>query len=172
MLGVTRQQQGKNMDQMSTSLDALRARGRPIPMDAAARQAWARQFNALPAMGAMDASLDLSDETLVHVHLTEVGPQHQGGMGSAAVNGAVIAGLFDAALGVAGVIQFPGKRAGTVELSVKFMRPTRGRSVDAYAITLKRAEGLAFMEGELWSEGKLCAVATGIVSTARGVAED
>jgi acyl-coenzyme A thioesterase PaaI-like protein len=73
---------------------------------------------------------------------------------------------------VAGVIQFPGRRAGTVELSVKFMRPTRGRSVDAYAITLKRAEGLAFMEGELWSEGKLCAVATGIVSTARGVAED
>jgi len=115
------------MDQMSASLDALRARGRPIPMDAAARQAWARQFNALPAMGAMGASLDLSDETLVRVHLTEVRPHHQGGMGSAAVNGAVIAGLFDAALGVAGVIQFPGK---------------------------------------------LCAVATGIVSTARGVAED
>lgn len=63
-------------------------------------------------------------------------------------------------------------RPGTVELSVKFMRPTRGRSVDAYAIALKRAEGLAFMEGELWSESKLCAVATGIVSTARGVAED
>jgi acyl-coenzyme A thioesterase PaaI-like protein len=84
----------------------------------------------------------------------------------------VIAGLFDAALGVAGVIQFAPRRAGTVELSVKFMRPTRGRSVDAYAIALKRAEGLAFMEGELWSEGKLCAVATGIVSTARGVAED
>jgi acyl-coenzyme A thioesterase PaaI-like protein len=160
------------MDPMSTSLDGLRARGRPIPMDATARHAWARQFNALPAMGAMDATLDLADETLVRVHLAEVGPQHQGGMGSAAVNGAVIAGLFDAALGVAGVIQFPGKRAGTVELSVKFMRPTRGRSVDAYAITLKRAEGLAFMEGELWSEGKLCAVATGIVSTARGVAEE
>lgn len=62
--------------------------------------------------------------------------------------------------------------ARPVELSVKFMRPTRGRSVDAYAIALKRAEGLAFMEGELWSESKLCAVATGIVSTARGVAED
>lgn len=160
------------MEQMSASLEALRARARLIPMDAAARRAWAVQFNAMPAMGAMDATLDLSDEALVRVHLTEVRPQHQGGMGSAAVNGAVIAGLFDAALGVAGVIQFPGKRAGTVELSVKFMRPTRGRSVDAYAITLKRAEGLAFMEGELWSEGKLCAVATGIVSTARGVAED
>jgi acyl-coenzyme A thioesterase PaaI-like protein len=160
------------MTQMSASLEALRARAQAIPMDAGAREAWAARFNALPAMSAMDARLDLSDPAIVLVHLSEVRPQHQGGMGSAAVNGAVIAGLFDAALGVAGVVQFPGRRAGTVELSVKFMRPTRGRSVDAYAITLKRAEGLAFMEGELWSAGRLCAVATGIVSTARGVAED
>lgn len=160
------------MSRMSSSLEALCARGRPIPMEATARQAWAGQFNALPGMGMMGAALDLSDPVLVRVHLSEVRPHHQGGMGSAAVNGAVIAGLFDAALGVAGVIQFPGRRAGTVELSVKFLRPTRGRSVDACAVTLKRAEDLAFMEGELWSEGKLCAVATGIVSTARGVAED
>jgi acyl-coenzyme A thioesterase PaaI-like protein len=159
------------MGQLAASLEALRARARPIPMDAEARGAWAEQFNALPAMSAMDATLDLSDPGLVRVHLAEVRAHHQGGMGSGAVNGAVIAGLFDAALGVAGVLQFPGRRAGTVELSVKFMRPTRGHSVDAYAITLKRAEGLAFLEGELWSEGKLCAMATGIVSTARGVAE-
>ncbi|MFU8821568.1 MAG: PaaI family thioesterase [Gammaproteobacteria bacterium] len=157
---------------MSSSLEALRARGRPIPMDAAARQAWAAQFNALPGMSVMGAALDLSDPLVVRVHLSEIRPHHQGGMGSAAVNGAVIAGLFDAALGVAGVIQFPGRRAGTVELSVKFLRPTRGSSVDAFAVTLKRAEGLAFMEGELWSESKLCAVATGMVSTARGVADD
>lgn len=160
------------MSRMSASLEALRARARPIPLDAAARHAWQAQFNALPAMGATGASLDLSDEVLVRVHLAEVRPDHQGGMGSSAVNGAVIAGLFDAALGVAGVIQFPHQRAGTVELSVKFLRPTRGRSVDAWAIALKRAEGLAFMEGELWSEDRLCALATGLVSTARGVAED
>lgn len=160
------------MSRMSSSLEALRARGRPIPMDATARQAWAAQFNALPGMGLIGAALDLSDPVVVRVHLSEVRPHHQGGMGSAAVNGAVIAGLFDAALGVAGVIQFPGRRAGTVELSVKFLRPTRGASVDAWAVTLKRAEDLAFTEGELWSEGKLCAVATGMVSTARGVADD
>lgn len=160
------------MEQLTASLEALRARARAIPMDEPARAAWADQFNALPGMAVMGARLDLADPAVVRVHLSEVRPHHQGGMGSAAVNGAVIAGLFDAALGVAGVVQFPGRRAGTVELSVKFMRPTRGRSVDAYAITLKRAEGLAFMEGELWADDKLCAVATGIVSTARGVAED
>ncbi|HRP87858.1 MAG TPA: hotdog domain-containing protein, partial [Gammaproteobacteria bacterium] len=113
---------------MSVSLEALRARARPIPLDADARCAWAEQFNAMPAMSATGAALDLEDPALVRVHLSEVGPHHRGGMGSSAVNGAVIAGLFDAALGVAGVLQFAGRRAGTVELSVKFMRPTRGRS--------------------------------------------
>lgn len=159
-------------DPVTSSLEALRARGRRIPMDVDQRRRWQEGFNALAGMEVMGATLDLSDECLVRVHLPEVGPHHQGGMGSSAVNGAVIAGLFDAALGVAGVIQFPGKRAGTVELSVKFLRPTRGQSVDAWAVALKRAEGLAFVEGELYAHGRLCAVATGIVSTARGVAED
>ncbi len=154
------------------AIRALRERGRPIPMDAGARGKWQDGFNAMPAMDVMGAHLDLSDDRLVRVHLSEVRPQHQGGLGSSAVNGAVIAGLFDAALGVAGVVQFPGRRAGTVELSVKFLRPTRGRSVDAWAVALKKAEGLAFVEGELYAAGRLCAVATGIVSTARGVAED
>jgi len=140
-------------------------------MDADQRRRWQEGFNALAGMEVMGATLDLSDARLVRVHLPEVRAHHQGGMGSSAVNGAVIAGLFDAALGVAGVVQFPGKRAGTVELSVKFLRPTQGQSVDAWAVALKRAEGLAFVEGELYAQGRLCAVATGIVSTARGVAE-
>lgn len=153
-------------------VQALRARGRKIPMDAQARRRWQDNFNAMPAMETMGAHLDLSDDRLVRVHLPEIRAEHQGGMGSAAVNGAVIAGLFDAALGVAGVIQFPGQRAGTVELSVKFLRPTRGEPVDAWAVALKRAEGLAFMEGELYAQGRLCAVATGMVSTARGVTQE
>jgi uncharacterized protein (TIGR00369 family) len=157
---------------MDTAVAALKARARPIPMDAGARAEWQAAFNRLPAMEVMGASLDLSDERLVRVHLPQVRPHHQGGLGSSAVNGAVIAGLFDAALGVAGVVQFPGQRAGTVELSVKFLRPTRGGSVDAVAVALKRSEGLAFLEGMLWSGGRLCALATGMVSTARGVAED
>ena len=159
-------------DDISQPVRALRARGRSIPMDADARRRWQDSFNSLPGMKAMGAMLDLSDERVVRVRLPEVRAEHQGGMGSAAVNGAVIAAMFDAALGVAGVVQFPGRRAGTVELSVKFLRPTRGQPLDAWAVTLKKAEGLAFMEGELYAQDRLCAVATGMASTARGVGED
>ena len=100
---------------------ALASRGLDIPMDQAARTRWQDNFNQIPAMGYMGCRLDLSHPRVVRVYLPEVLPHHQGGMGTEAVNGAVIAGLCDCALGVAGVIQFPGERAGTVELAVKFM---------------------------------------------------
>ena len=113
----------------------------------------------------MGCRLDLSDGRVIAVHLPKVEPHHQGGLGTDAVNGAVLAGFFDVALGVAGVLQFPGRQSGTVELSIKFMRPTVGDSLIAYAVALKRSENLAFVESELYSANRLCAVATGMVST-------
>jgi uncharacterized protein (TIGR00369 family) len=145
---------------------ALASRGLEIPMDASGRRRWQDNFNAIPAMHYMGCRLDLSHERVVRVHLPEVRPHHQGGMGTEAVNGAVIAGLCDCALGVAGVVHFPGQRAGTIELAIKFMRPTIGQSVTAYAVALKRAASVAFAEMELYSAGRLCSIATGMVSTA------
>lgn len=146
--------------------EALAARALPIPMSAEQRQAWQDRFNAIPGMSYLGCTLDISDEHVVAVHLPEVEAHHQGGLGTDAVNGAVLAGFFDCALGVAGVIQFPGQRAGTVELSIKFLRPTRGDSLTAYAVALKRTKNLCFVESELYCGHRLCAVATGMVSTA------
>ncbi|MGB5622047.1 MAG: PaaI family thioesterase [Gammaproteobacteria bacterium] len=145
---------------------ALAARGLEIPMDESGRRRWQDNFNSIPAMHYMGCRLDMSHENVVVVRLPEVRPHHQGGMGTEAVNGAVIAGLCDCALGVAGVVHFPDQRAGTVELAIKFMRPTVGQSVTAYAVALKRAASVAFAEVELYSAGRLCSIATGMVSTA------
>lgn len=145
---------------------ALAARGLDIPMDESGRQRWQDNFNSIPAMHYMGCRLDMSHERVVVVRLPEVRPHHQGGMGTEAVNGAVIAGLCDCALGVAGVVHFPDQRAGTIELAIKFMRPTVGQSVTAYAVALKRAASVAFAEVELYSAGRLCSIATGMVSTA------
>lgn len=151
---------------MTRPLDALRARALPIPLDAAARAAWSERMNGLPGMKLLGVQLDLGDEAVVAMRLAEVGPQHLGGLGTKAVNGGVIASLFDAALGVAGVVQFAGQRAGTVELSIKLMRPAFEAPLVVHGICVRRAAHLAFTEAELYADEKLCAAASGIVAVA------
>ena len=150
----------------SKSVSGLRARALEIPMEAPKRNAWARNFNTLPAMTHFGAELDLSDTHLVRVKLPKVEPHHRGGLGTSAVNGAVIAGMCDCALGVAGVMQFPGARTGTVELSIKLLRPVIGDVLEFYAAAIKRSKSIAFSESELFSGHRLCALATGIVAVA------
>jgi len=146
--------------------EALRARAQPIPLDAPTREQFAARMNGLASMQMMGARLDLADPAVVRIGLAEVGEQHLGGLGTRAINGAVIAGLFDLALGVAGTVQFGGQRAGTVELSIKLMRPAFEAPIEVLSVALKRSPHLAFTEAELYAEGRLCAVASGIVAVA------
>ena len=147
-------------------VDALRARAQPIPLDDDARRAFAARLNALASMRMIGARVDLADARVVRLGLAAVAEHHLGGLGTRAVNGAVIAGLFDAALGVAGTLQFAGQPAGTVELSIKLMRPAFEAPLEVLAIALKHSPHLAFTEAELYAEGRLCAVASGIVALA------
>ncbi len=152
-------------DAEQTGFHALAARALAMPLSLADRQRFCSQFNRLPAMALMGCALDLEHAGVVRVTLPEVQDQHRGGMGTSAINGAVISGLCDCALGVSGVLQFNGKRAGTVEMSIKFMRPGMGRTAVAYAAALKRGSNVVFAEAELYSDGVLCAIASGMVST-------
>jgi uncharacterized protein (TIGR00369 family) len=145
---------------------ALGRRGRHVPLDAAARTEWQQRFNRAPAMQGFGVRIDLADSRIIRVVLDTIEDRHRGGLGTAAINGAVLAALFDCALGVAGTLQFPGRRSATCELSIKFMRPVVGPTVTAYAVTLKKASQLAFADSELYSNGRLCAIASGIVSVA------
>lgn len=150
----------------SSVIEALRARAQAIPLDADGRERWQARMNALPAMALMGATLNLEDPAVVRLTLSSVGAQHQGGLGTRAVNGAVIAALFDAALGTAGTLQFPGQRAGTVELSIKLMRPAFEAPLEVLGVAVKRTAHLAFTEAELHAGGRLCASASGIVAVA------
>ena len=147
-------------------IEALRARALPIPLDEDSRRQVAERMNGLASMRMIGARVDLADPLVVRIGLAEVAEHHLGGLGTRAVNGAVIAGLFDAALGVAGTLQFGGRRAGTVELSIKLMRPAFEAPLEVLAIALKHSPHLAFTEAELHAEGRLCAVASGIVALA------
>jgi acyl-coenzyme A thioesterase PaaI-like protein len=145
---------------------ALRARAQPIPLADAQRRQLAARMNGLASMRLIGARIDLEDPQVVRLGRAEVAEHHLGGLGTRAVNGAVIAGLFDAALGMAGTLQFGGQRAGTVELSIKLLRPAFEAPLEVLAIALKHSPQLAFTEAELYAEGRLCAVASGIVAVA------
>jgi acyl-coenzyme A thioesterase PaaI-like protein len=147
-------------------LDSIRARAQPIPLDATGRLRWQQRMNAMPALTMMGVVLDLTDPAIVRFTLGSVQEHHMGGLNSRAVNGAVIAAMFDAALGVAGSLQVPGQRAGTVELSIKLMRPAMEAPLEAYGIAVKKTPHLVFTEAELHASGRLCATATGIVALA------
>ena len=161
------------MDFSDVQLAGMRSRAQAIPLGEAERLAWAEQFNRLPAVRRFETAIDLRDATLVRVVLENIGEHHLGGLRLRAVNGAVLAGLFDCALGVAGTLQFRDKRAGTCELSIKFMRAVFDAPLEAFAACVKRSDTLAFTESALFSNGRLCAMATGLVAVAadRGGAE-
>ena len=147
-------------------MDSIRLRAQAIPMEAAERLRIQERMNRMAAMGLMGARLDLGDPAVVRLTLPSVGEQHLGGLGTRAVNGAVIAAMFDAALGMAGTLQFPGQRAGTVELSIKLMRPAFEAPLEVLGVAVKRTPHLVFTEAELHADGRVCASATGIVAVA------
>ncbi|HKE43746.1 MAG TPA: PaaI family thioesterase [Steroidobacteraceae bacterium] len=147
-------------------LATLRARAQAIPLDEPARLEWARQFNRLPGLTHFGLAVDLADPLLVRVTLASIEEHHVGGLRSRAVHGGVLAGIFDCALGVAGTLQFDARRAGTCELSLKFMRAVLEAPLEVFGACIKRTDNLAFAESALYSNGKLCAIATGIVAVA------
>ena len=140
-----------------------------IPLIPDDRERWEEQFNSWPAMQRFGMKLDLSHPVAARLVLAELDPFHLGGVGDAsrgggtAVNGAIIAGMFDGALGVAGALQVLGRRAGTVDLSIKMFRAVTGPA-SAFGWAVRRTGSLVFVEAVVLDHhGARCAQATGIV---------
>ena len=146
------------------ALAGLMSNALPVPLDAAHRSAFQQRFNQLPAMLHMGAQLDLDHDHLVRAHIPKLEAHHRGGMGTDAVNGAVLASLADCVIGVAGVMQFDGKRAGTVELDMKFLRAARGSQVTSCAVAIKKSRSVVFVSAEVYCDGVLCAQGSGLVA--------
>lgn len=141
----------------------------PFPLELNDRLAFQESFNRFPALIHLGARVDLADPHWVHAYVDEVQPYHRGGMGGEAVNGALLAALFDCALGVAGVLHLGGwkgdRRSGTIEMSVKILRSVFGSRVIARSAVVKKSKHIAFASGEILDEtGRICATATAIAA--------
>ena len=124
-------------------------------------------WNGHPGMVHMGARVDLSTPGSVRCLVDPVRPEHRGGLGTDAVNGAVIAGIFDLVIGLSGYVHTRGRRAGVAQLSIQFLRPVQGDRFETVGRATRVGTNLVFSTAELHDErGVICARCDGIVAVA------
>jgi uncharacterized protein (TIGR00369 family) len=134
-----------------------------------ALRALADGWNSAPPLQRLGARLDFERVDRVRAVVDPVEPFHRGGMGTDAVNGVVLAGLFDLAIGTVGWLTRPDTRSATVNLAMTFLRPTRGNRVTVEAWLLRAGTNLTFAAAEIFDgDGKVTARCDGTVAVALG----
>ena len=136
-------------------------------------QALARTWNDSPPMRQIGVRLDFTRVDRVRAVIDPVQPYHRGGMGTDAVNGAVLAGLFDLAIGTVGWLTRPETRSATVTLAITFLRPTRGDRIAVEGRLLRGGMNLIFAAAEIFDgENQVTARCDGTCAVAMGKSPD
>jgi acyl-coenzyme A thioesterase PaaI-like protein len=126
------------------------------------------EWNAHPGMRHMGVQFDFSTPGIVRATVDPIQDFHRGGMGTDAVNGAVIAGVFDLAIGFSAYVHTGGGRVGVVQLSMQYQHPVRGDRFEAVGRVVRPGKTLIFSAAELKDQhGRVCARCDGLV-TVRG----
>lgn len=124
---------------------------------------YAAAFNQSETLKHFGVKVGFPDTETVEVVLASVQPSQRGGLGSDAVNGGVLAAIFDLVIGCAAALVDPTRRSATVQLSIHFMNPVRGDAVKARAKVTKGGNTLVFASASIFdSTGTECAAATGM----------
>lgn len=125
---------------------------------------YADQFNQSQTMRFFGARLSFPQGQKVVITLPEVRPEHRGGLGAAAINGGVLAALFDYAIGCTPALKDPTRRAATMQLSMSFERPVLGDSVRAEATIDSAGTSTLFASARMYdARGQVCARCQGVV---------
>ena len=112
----------------------------------------------------LGARIDFPEGKRVRLRVEEVRPEHRGGFGTEAVNGAVLSGLLDLALGFTPALSDPRRRSATMQLSISFEEPVRGNSLTAEAWATRVGERIVFATGHILDEeGRVCVNCQGLV---------
>src|SRR5215472_18313696 len=126
-------------------------------------------WNGSPPMKHFGARLEFERVDRVRAVIDPVLPVHRGGLGTDAVNGVVLAGLFDLVIGTVGWLTRPETRSATVSLSMMFLRPTRGDRIAVEGRLLRGGTNLVFAAAEIFDgEGQVTARCDGTCAVAMG----
>lgn len=126
-------------------------------------------FNSSIQLKHSSLRVDLSDINKPLVVVDEVQEFHKGGVGTDAVNGAVIAMLVDLAIGLLGLLHYADGMTATSNLNINYIKPLHAKRVIARAEVVevigKRIFGVVRVLNE---KEEVCAYATGAL--AKGIA--
>lgn len=146
-----------------TPVNALR-----LPLSQEDRLFWQNHLGDMAILRLLGVELSLQDEHLIQLTLTKRTHAHGGGLGTEALNGAIIAGIMDCAMSIAGILHFRGKTCGTVQLSIQFMKPVRTAHPVVQCYAVRKSASVVFLEARLFDDSKRCsALATGVVGVTR-----
>lgn len=136
----------------------------PTPKPTAEQLArYAEAFNESQTLSHFGMKVRFPNSETVEVVLDPVRPEQRGGLGSDAVNGGVLAAMFDLVIGCAPALVDPSRRSATVQLSINFMSAVRGEKISARAHVTRAGEKLVFASASIFdAQGNECASATGL----------
>ncbi len=138
------------------------------PLSDAERSALAARWNEHPGMRHMGVRVDLSAPEVIRVYVDPVQPHHRGGLGTDAVNGAIMAGVFDLTIGLVGRFCNLDRRSGTAQLHIHFIRPVLVVRFEVLWLLFIAGRLLVFVTADLHDQrGQLCARGEGIVAVAK-----
>lgn len=124
---------------------------------------YSEAFNQSQTLSHFGLKVGFPDLDTVEVVLDPVRPEQRGGLGSDAVNGGILAAMFDLVIGCVPALVDPTKRSATVQLSVNFMSAVRGDRIVARSRVTRAGETLVFASASIFdSKDQECATATGL----------
>ena len=124
---------------------------------------YSEAFNQSATLAHFGMKVRFPNIDTVEVLLDPVRPEQRGGMGSDAINGGVLAAMFDLVIGCSPALVDPTRRSATVQLSMNFMSAVRGERISARAHITRAGEKLIFAAASISdAQGLECASATGV----------
>lgn len=140
-------------------------RARPTPEQL---QRYADEFNRSASLRHLGVKVSFPTSDRVRVDLDPVKPEQLGGLGAEAVNGGVLAAIFDLVIGCSPALIDPTRRNATMQLSMSFMRAVRGKRIWAEAWIDQAGSSTVFSTAELYDEqGTVCARCQGVVKISK-----
>jgi len=144
------------------------APARPLP-PREAQERYARTFNTSLIAASLSATLSFPEPgDRVLVRIDPVLPLHRGGMGTDAINGGMLAAMFDFVIGMTPALVDPTRRTATMQLNITFEQPVRG---DWFTVEgrIDRAGGSTIYSSGVVkdSRGEVCSRCSGMVKISK-----